>query len=379
MMIEQGGRGGVADYTADLVAALAERGVGVEVATARDHEVDYPASTAVHPVFTYVRRRSWALTVARRMQLIRAVNGLAYLAGVARLLPAARRTRLVHLQSGEFPPLLAVASVLVRLAGARIVLTPHNTFDRGQSWARSHAVCQRLAARVVVHTSADIPRLTRAGRERAVVIPHGDYGSLAARATPGDRATVRHELGIPRDATVALVFGQLRLDKGIEDILAALPLLPELHVIVAGADAGAGGMVRCAQAEVGSGDRLHLIEGHQSWDAAAGWFAAADVSLFAYRIASQSGVLLLSYAFETPVIVYPTGGLPDAVDDGVTGWVTARPEVPALVDALLSAVEIGADGCAARGRAGAEMARARFGWSTIAEATAGTYREAACH
>lgn len=377
-MIEQGGRGGVADYTADLVAALVERGVGVEVGTARDHETTYPAPTVVRRVFTYVRRRSVLLTVARRLQLVRAVNGLAYLLGLVRLLPAARRAGLVHLQSGEFPPLLAVACLLVRVTGARIVLTPHNTFDRGRAWTRSHNVCQRLASRVVVHTPADLPRLSAAGRERAVVIPHGDYGSLAARVAPGDRAEARRVLGIPPAATVALVFGQLRLDKGIEDVLAAVPMVPGLHVIVAGADAGAGPLVRQAQADGAMGDRVHLVEGHQPWDLAAKWFAAADVSVLAYRVASQSGVLFLSYAFETPVIVYPTGGLPEAVENAVTGWVTRRSDVPALVDAVHSAVELGADGCAALGRAGSAMARARFGWGAIAEATARTYREAAC-
>ncbi len=37
LMIEQGGRGGVADYTGALVQALAARGWRIELATADDH------------------------------------------------------------------------------------------------------------------------------------------------------------------------------------------------------------------------------------------------------------------------------------------------------------------------------------------------------
>ena len=42
LMIEQGGRGGVADYTAELVAALAAEGWTVTLATAADHR--YPSA-----------------------------------------------------------------------------------------------------------------------------------------------------------------------------------------------------------------------------------------------------------------------------------------------------------------------------------------------
>ncbi len=376
-MIEQGGRGGVADYTGDLVGALADVGVDVELGTACDHQIQLASTVGVRPVFRYVRTGAPLRDWARRVGVSRLVNGLAYLLAVLRLLPAAHRARVVHFQSGEFPPLLAIAFVAMRTAGAAIVFTPHNTFDRGVGWGRAHALCQRLAARVVVHAQADLPQLTAAGAAKAVVIPHGEYGSLAARAGRGDRAATRERLGIPRDAPVALVFGQLRPDKGIADVLAAARRLPELHVLFAGADTGAGQLLRDELASGRLTGRLHVSEGFQPLEDAAHWFAAADVCVLAYRVASQSGVLLLSYAFETPVVVYPVGGLPEAVVDGVTGWITPSADVDALVDSLGSVISGGPAECRRRGSAAAIMAQDRFGWATIARETAATYAAAA--
>ena len=65
---------------------------------------------------------------------------------------------------------------------------------------------------------------------------------------------------------------------------------------------------------------------------AAQLFAAADAVVLPYEVASQSGVLLLAYGFQRPVVVYPVGGLLEAVIDGETGWICARSDVEALRD-----------------------------------------------
>ena len=58
---------------------------------------------------------------------------------------------------------------------------------------------------------------------------------------------------------------------------------------------------------------------------AAELFAASDTVALPYPVASQSGVLLLAYGFHRPVVVYPVGGMAEAVIDGETGWVCAAP------------------------------------------------------
>jgi glycosyltransferase involved in cell wall biosynthesis len=90
-------------------------------------------------------------------------------------------------------------------------------------------------------------------------------------------------------------------------------------------------------------------------------------------VASQSGVLLLSYGFERPVVVYPVGGLPEAVVEGETGWVCERSDPAALADSLRSCAEAGWPECERRGQAGAQLADERYSWAEIARLTEDVY------
>ena len=66
LMIEQGGRGGVADYTAELTSALAAEGWQVVLATADDHRYQPTSGVTVHSLFHYVRGRSRLGRAVRR-------------------------------------------------------------------------------------------------------------------------------------------------------------------------------------------------------------------------------------------------------------------------------------------------------------------------
>jgi glycosyltransferase involved in cell wall biosynthesis len=174
---------------------------------------------------------------------------------------------------------------------------------------------------------------------------------------------------------VTLMFGQLRPDKGLGDLLTALTRVSGLHLLVAGQDAGA---LAEAAGQLGSAalaGRVTVREGFQDMPDAARLFAAADTVVLPYRVASQSGVLLLAYGFRRPVIVYPVGGLVEAVVDGETGWICARPDVDALVDALSASVVAGRTECRRRGEAGKQLSEERYGWPAIALRTLEVYRE----
>jgi glycosyltransferase involved in cell wall biosynthesis len=264
----------------------------------------------------------------------------------------------------------------MRLTGATAVQTPHNTFERGRSLDRTNAWLARLCARTIVHTEADLARVPRTADGRVVVIPHGEYGALARAGGSADREAARSELGIAPAAPVALLFGQLRVDKGLEDLLTAQLRLPDLHVLVGGQEAGA--LAACAGllADPALSGRVTLREGFLDMSEAAKLFAAADVSVLPYRVASQSGVLLLAYGFHRPVVVYPVGGLPESVVEGETGWVCSSCDVEGLVAALADVLAVGWPECRRRGEAGARLAEERFAWPAIARRTAALYEEA---
>lgn len=377
LMIEQGGRGGVADYTGALVGALAQEGWSITLATAGDHRYEPVDGVTVRRVFRYLRDERPFDRALRRRGLGRIINGLRFLFALPRLTRLATGVDLVHTQGWEMPQLGLAAILCLRLARRPIVQTAHNTFERANSSLRMRLLVRRLTGRLtaatIVHTRADLDMVRAWVGDRAVVIPHGEYGGLARRGGSADRDASRTRLGIGPEAMVTLMFGQLRTDKGLADLVEAVRRVPSLHLLVAGQDAGALADAANGLESLRAEGRLTVREGFLEMSDAAIMFAAADTVALPYRAASQSGVLLLAYGFARPVIVYPTGGLPEAVQDGQTGWVCASADADALAEALAASVEAGQEECLRRGRRGRELAQRRFAWPVIARRTSELY------
>ena len=379
-MIEQGGRGGNADYTAELTRALAEQGWLIDLATAEDHRYAALDGVTVHGVFHYVRGSSRLGRAARRAGVGRVVNGLRVMAAIPRLIRLAQKADLVHSQGFESPPLGVAALGAVRLAGTRVMVqTSHNTFERGRFLRRTRLALVRmlewLTTRTIVHTQADVARIPAGMRGRVVVIPHGEYGGLARTGGGVDRARARAALGIEAQTPVTLLFGQLRGDKGLEDLLGAVSRVRELTLIIGGKDLGALAAAAPLLASPQLAGRVIVREGFLAMDHVAELFAATDTVALPYRAASQSGVLLLAYGFARPVIVYPVGGLLEAVIEGETGWICRRADPEALAEALAESVAAGPLECARRGEAGARLAEERYAWPVIARRTGELYTE----
>lgn len=64
------------------------------------------------------------------------------------------------------------------------------------------------------------------------------------------------------------------------------------------------------------------------------YFNKADILVLPYKSASQSGIVQTSYYFGKPVIVTDVGGLSEAVEDGVTGYVVPPEDPDAIVEAV---------------------------------------------
>jgi glycosyltransferase involved in cell wall biosynthesis len=260
-----------------------------------------------------------------------------------------------------------------------VVQTSHNTFERGRFLRRTRLALVRvlewLTARTIVHTQSDVGRIPPRMRGRVVVIPHGEYGSLARTGGSVDRDSARAALGIEPQTPVTLLFGQLRGDKGLEDLLEAVSRVSELTLIIGGKDLGALAAAESLLASAELAGRVIVREGFLAMDDVAELFAATDTVALPYRAASQSGVLLLAYGFSRPVIVYPVGGLVEAVVEGETGWICARADPEALAEALRESVAAGPRECARRGEAGARLSEERYAWPVIARRTGELYAE----
>jgi glycosyltransferase involved in cell wall biosynthesis len=369
LIVEQGGRGGVADYTGCLARALAARGVPVTVATAEDHRYGVTPGVRIAPVFAYVRGHSPLARRARELGLGRVLNGLRFLLALPRLARLARNPAVVHVQGWERTSLGLVATVILLARGARIVYTAHNTFERRRRALDGARVFTPLARHTIVHSAADVQRVTGP----ASVVPHGHYAEVAdqGRRVPADAA--REALGLSDELPVVLLFGVLRPDKGLSDLLAAAAQAPRWQVLVAGKEDGALDAARETLTRPELIGRVTIREGFQEIDAIAELFAAADLVALPYQRASQSGVLHLAYGFRRPVVAYPVGALADAVIEGETGWRCAQPTPSALTAALNEADRAGREELRRRGEAGRRWATQTFDWSAIAAATEAVY------
>lgn len=372
-LLEPLGRGGIAEYTRELAVALAADGVAVEVLTARDHAYGSPPGVTVTPVVPWLRDRTRAGRLLRRARLGPVVNALRFMLALPRIAARARRADVVHVQGFYFPPLLAAAMLTLRAAGPPLVHTPHNTFDRGRAHRLPRRVMAACARRTIVHARADLNAVPHP--DRAAVLPLGEFGAVARSAPAADPVTARASIGGRDGETVALLYGQLRPDKGIADLLVAASGVPSLRVVLAGQELGGLADAADALSSLGLGDRVVTLRGYQDPQRTAELFAAADVAVLPYRRASQSAVLLLAYAFARPVVVYPVGGLPEAVRDGETGWVCTAPTPDALAEALLDVTRAGPEECRRRGEAGRLLAEREHSWPAIARRTQELYDE----
>lgn len=369
LIIEQGGRGGVADYTGCLARALAQRGVPVTLATADDHLLGAIPGVRIVPVFRYVRGQSRLGRLARELGLGRVFNGLRFLLAMPRLTMLARNRAVVHIQGWERTYLGLAATAILMATGARVVYTAHNTFDRRAGPLGGPRLFARLARHTIVHTAPDALRVTGP----ASVLPHGHYAGLADRARPVSPAAARQVLGLSAELPVVLLFGVLRPDKGLADLLAAVAQAPRWQVLIAGKEDGALHAARETLSRPELAARVAIREGFQEIDAVAELFAAADLVALPYRRVSQSGVLHLAYGFSRPVVAYPVGGLAEAVIEGETGWLCAEPTPSALATALHEADSAGRDELRRRGEAGRRWATETLDWSAIATSTEGIY------
>jgi phosphatidyl-myo-inositol dimannoside synthase len=212
------------------------------------------------------------------------------------------------------------------------------------------------------------------------------YGVDSTRFAPSARVRdeVRRELGVG-DAPLVFSAGRLVRKKGFEHLIdaarALAPAFPTLTVVIAG-DGDLRDELR-ARAEAAGSGTVRLL-GVRSQDDVGRLSAAADVVVVP-SVRDEAGNVdgLPNFALEalstaTPVVATRVGGLPQAIDDGVTGRLVVERDAKALADAIRDVLAH-----PARAREYGTAARQRvirdFGWPRVAERFEAAYERASLH
>jgi glycosyltransferase involved in cell wall biosynthesis len=254
-----------------------------------------------------------------------------------------------------------------RGTGVPLVTHFHSLAGRRPRWQDrlEGAVARRAAARVAVSSAvaADRARLFNLPENRFQVIPNGIQAESFA-AIPDLRESVN-------DGQVAGFLGRLQIeDKGLDLLLLAMVRLgaaSTTRLEIAGGPRENMEVLKKRAAELGIEDRVQFLgEVADPASVLARW----DVLVLHSRREGFGLVLVEAMAAGRPVVATRAGGIPEVVEEGVTGLLTPTEDVPALSEAL---DRMAADpGERARmGRQAREVARRRFSAAGTAAAWAG--------
>ena len=199
-----------------------------------------------------------------------------------------------------------------------------------------------------------------------------------------DGVTVVHNgidaTGWPHARTVAdgpptlLYLGRLEWEKGVHDLVAALPAIRRAHpgtrLLVAGTGSCSDWLAERARAA--RVRRSVRLLGHVDDATLRDLLASADAAVLPSRYEPFGITALEAAAAGAPLVASRAGGLGEVVVDGVTGLSFAPGDVPGLAAAVVRCLD---DPTAARTRADAARARldTDFAWPAIAAETAALY------
>jgi phosphatidylinositol alpha-1,6-mannosyltransferase len=214
-----------------------------------------------------------------------------------------------------------------------------------------------------------------AGRELPViVVPPGVDTDRFRPLAPVERLAARRRLGLPEDAELVVSISRLVPRKGFDVAIRAVSQLrvsrPDLVLAIAGGGRDAGRLRRLA-AEL---DAPVRFLGRLPNDDLPALYGCADVFTMACRSRwgglEQEGfgiVFVEAAACGVAQVAGESGGAAEAVEDGVTGHVVARPEDPSAVAEAIADILDDDRRRAEMGRMSRQRALEAFSYDVLAE------------
>ncbi len=137
---------------------------------------------------------------------------------------------------------------------------------------------------------------------------------------------------------VILFFGYVRAYKGLRYLIEAMPdILKKMDVtlLIVGEFYESYDEYRELIRRLGLSDNVTVVNEYIPNEDVSMYHAVSDMVVVPYVSATQSGIIQTAYLFDTPVLVTDVGGLPEVVDEGVTGFVVKPRDSQAIADAVI--------------------------------------------
>jgi glycosyltransferase involved in cell wall biosynthesis len=168
------------------------------------------------------------------------------------------------------------------------------------------------------------------------------YNGVDSSRISGDACRFRREFRIPEDRAIVLQVCWMIPEKGVEDLIESAKLVlasnPKVQFVLAGEGA-------CRQEYMASVEAAGIAD-HFTWTGllddplACGVYAAADVVCQLSRWQEAFGWMNAeAMAYSKPVVATRVGGIPEIVEDGVSGYLVSRRQPAEAAGRILHLLE----------------------------------------
>ena len=242
------------------------------------------------------------------------------------------------------PAFGTIANVLTLLSESKVCFLCHNILPHEST------LVDRLLSRYaffrskyfIVHSDEDRRHLLsmkpRAVVKKNVHPTYSIFGDFAAY----EKAQARRELGIAPDKNTLLFFGLVRPYKGLKYLIQAMACVAESMdcvLLVAGEFYEPKEEYLSLVKQLKLEEHIVIRDEYVRNEDISLYFSSADVVVLPYVTATQSGIVQIAFGMNKPVITTNVGGLPEAVEDGKTGFIVEPESSEQLAQAILKFYE----------------------------------------
>ncbi len=395
IVVEPRSAGGMIHYAYQLCQAMSAEGADVTLVTGQDYELqNYPHNFTVNRFLKLWPLSDPRLTQPPRNKLEsilrklfwtarRGVRAIRLIYQLMRLTRYLVRSQPDIVQFGEVEyPLEGLFLQHMKWRGLKLAQICHELESR-----ETKTLVARLADRmkVIVYQSFGILFLHGASnldtfhslypmipRERLREIVHGNEQIFPQPPDiEAQSAALQEKYGLDDANRLVLFFGSLTPSKGIPDLIKAFQGVyaqnPSARLLIAGMPTKYMDM----NALFRQVDELHL-QGAVIFDSRylameeiAPLMHRADVVVLPYLSSSQSGAIQVAYSSGRPVVATNVGAFPEAVDDGLSGFLVP-PGSPRELGKAITTIINDKERAAEMGRYAKHLSETKFAWPPIA-------------
>lgn len=400
-IVEPRGTGGMIHYAYQFATALTREGIDITLITACTYELDH----LPHNFEIEKRMDLWRLYEDRKLAgqglIGRLWNRIRRLArrGARAYRLVREWVKLIHYLLATHPDVVQFGKIefafegvflaFMRWRGLRLSQICHEFEAReqgmwGKFMTRFYASLYHNFDIIFLHGQNNREQflsLYSVPIERTFVIPHGNENlflqEAAENATTSELADHYH---IVPGEKVVLFFGNLTPSKGIPDLLRAFALVSSslnARLLIAGYPTKfirLEDLVTLAD-ELDIAQKVIFDARYIPTEHVVALMGLATAVIYPYTSATQSGSLQVAYSCGKPVIATRVGGLPEVVEDGMSGYLVAPGDPGKLAGAIESLLKNPAL-AEQMGRYARHLSETRFSWDSIAHQVATIYRQA---